>query len=90
MHDFLLIDLSRLLHCGLPQVPVLLIMENGPLREVVDLCEQPWFKLYHFLMSWRPDLDIAEWGANTKSLAGNSLGPALCNEDRLCFQYLLA
>lgn len=52
------------------QVPVLMLLENGPLRETADLYSQPWFKLYHFLSGWRPDVDMAGWAATAKSLAG--------------------
>jgi hypothetical protein len=54
-----------------PQVPVLLLLENGPMREAADLVQQPWFKLYHFLASWRPDVDMVGWANATKGLAAH-------------------
>jgi hypothetical protein len=50
---------------------VLLLLENGPMREVADLVQQPWFKLYHFLASWRPDVDMVAWANATKGLAAH-------------------
>lgn len=54
------------------QVPVLLLLENGPLRETADLCSQPWFKLHEFLAGWRPDVDMSVWSGNAKSLSGRT------------------
>lgn len=61
---------ANLANVAFLQVPVLMLLENGPLRETADLCSQPWFKLYHFLSGWRPDVDMAAWAADAKSLAG--------------------
>lgn len=53
------------------QVPILLLLENGPMREAADLVQQPWFKLFHFLAAWRPDIDMAAWANSTKQLAAH-------------------
>jgi hypothetical protein len=53
------------------QVPVLLLLENGPMREAADFVQQPWYKLYHFLVSWRPDVDMVAWANATKGLAAH-------------------
>jgi len=56
------------------QVPVLLLLENSILREAADLVEQPWFKLYHFIASWRPDIDLSAWATSMKGLAAHPQG----------------
>jgi hypothetical protein len=48
------------------QVPVLLVFENTSLREAVDITEQPWFRLYHFLQSWRADADLEAFMSDAK------------------------
>jgi hypothetical protein len=55
-------------------VPVLLLLENAPLREAADVVTQPWFKLYHFLSTWRSDLDMDAWAHSTKGLAAHPQG----------------
>lgn len=56
------------------QVPVLLLLENSPLREAADVVCQPWFKLYHFIGTWRSDLDLDAWAHSTKGLAAHPQG----------------
>jgi hypothetical protein len=53
---------------------VLLLLENGPLREAADVVCQPWFKLYHFISTWRSDLDLEAWAHSTKGLAAHPQG----------------
>lgn len=53
---------------------MLLLLENAPLREAVDLVSQPWFKLYHFLSTWRSDIDMGAWSHTTKCLAAHPQG----------------
>lgn len=53
---------------------MLLLLENAPLREAADVVTQPWFKLYHFLSTWRSDLDMAAWAHSTKGLAAHPQG----------------
>jgi hypothetical protein len=44
-------------------VPALLLIEDGALREAVDVTEQPWFRLHALLAAWRPDVDLAAFAA---------------------------
>jgi hypothetical protein len=53
---------------------VLLLLENAPLREAADIVTQPWFKLYHFLSTWRSDIDMDAWVHSTKGLAAHPQG----------------
>jgi thioesterase domain-containing protein len=53
---------------------VLLLLENVPLREAADVAGQPWFRLYHFLSTWRPDLDLPAWAHDIKGLAAHPHG----------------
>lgn len=53
---------------------MLLLLENAPLREAADIVSQPWFKLYHFLSTWRSDLDINTWSHSAKGLAAHPQG----------------
>jgi hypothetical protein len=46
-----------------PQVPVLLLVEDGALREAADVTEQPWFRLHALLAAWRPDVDLSAFAA---------------------------
>lgn len=50
-------------------VPVLLLLEDGRLREAMDVLEQPWLRLQPFVASWRPDLDLEEYGERGRGLA---------------------
>lgn len=58
------------------QVPAVVLLENSLLREAADLVVQPWFRLFHFLSSWRPDVDMAAWAHSTKGLAAHPQGYA--------------
>ncbi len=53
---------------------MLLLIENGKLREAADAAEQPWFRLYHFIGSWRPELDMDGFALNGKVLAAQPRG----------------
>jgi len=60
--------------CRAVQVPVLLLLENAPLREAAAAVSQPWFRLYPFLSTWRSDVDMEAWCHTTKGLAAHPQG----------------
>ncbi len=56
------------------QVPLLLLLENGAVREAADVTEQPWWQLHSFVAAWRPDLDMEAWAASMRGHAAHPQG----------------
>ncbi|KIY94328.1 type I polyketide synthase [Monoraphidium neglectum] len=56
------------------RVPVLLLVEDGGLRAAADMSDQPYFRLYHLLQAWRPDLDLAAFCHEARMLGAQPAG----------------
>jgi hypothetical protein len=50
-------------------VPLLLLLEDGRLREAEDLLAQPWLQLQPLVADWRPELPAPEYAERGQEAA---------------------
>ena len=53
---------------------MLLLLEDGALREAAEVTEQPWFRLHHLLATARPETDLAAFSARCRVLGASPAG----------------
>jgi hypothetical protein len=49
-----------------------LLLEDARLREAWALVNSPWFKLYHFVQSQRPDVNLAAYASAARHAGGHA------------------